>query len=66
MDEHFRTAPLASNLPVRLGLLDVWYRNFHGFTSRSIAPYHSALRRCAGLLAAVGDGEQRQACGRVR
>ena len=42
MDEHFRTAPLAQNLPVRLGLLDVWYRNFHGFTSRSIAPYHSA------------------------
>jgi glucose-6-phosphate isomerase len=45
---------------VRLGLLDVWYRNFHGFTSRSIAPYHSALR-AAGLFAAAGDGEQRQA-----
>jgi glucose-6-phosphate isomerase len=45
MDEHFRTAPLEQNLPVRLGLLDVWYRNFHGFTSRSVAPYHSALRR---------------------
>ena len=45
MDEHFRTAPLAANLPVRLGLLDVWYRNFHGFGSRSIAPYHSALKR---------------------
>jgi glucose-6-phosphate isomerase len=45
MDEHFRTAPLAQNLPVRLGLLDVWYRNFHGFTSRCIAPYHAALRR---------------------
>ena len=29
MDEHFRTAPLAQNLPVWLGLLDVWYRNFH-------------------------------------
>jgi hypothetical protein len=27
--------PLARNLPVQLGLLDVWYRNFHGFTSRS-------------------------------
>ncbi len=45
MDEHFCTAPLAQNLPVRLGLLDVWYRNFHGFTSRNLAPYHSALRR---------------------
>ncbi|WP_332777489.1 glucose-6-phosphate isomerase [Polaromonas sp.] len=50
MDEHFRTAPLESNLPVRLGLLDVWYRNFHGFTSRSIAPYSSALRRLPAYL----------------
>ncbi|HWI78036.1 MAG TPA: glucose-6-phosphate isomerase [Ramlibacter sp.] len=50
MDVHFATAPLANNLPVRLGLLDVWYRNFHGFTSRSIAPYHSALRRLPAYL----------------
>ncbi|WP_210544412.1 glucose-6-phosphate isomerase [Rhodoferax sp. PAMC 29310] len=50
MDEHFRTTPLAQNLPVRLGLLDVWYRNFHGFTSRSIAPYHSALGRVPAYL----------------
>ncbi len=50
MDEHFRTAPLARNLPVRLGLLDVWYRNFHGFTSRSIAPYHAALKRYPAYL----------------
>jgi len=50
MDEHFRTQPLAQNLPVRLGLLDIWYRNFHGFTSRSIAPYSSALRRLPAYL----------------
>ncbi len=50
MDEHFRTAPLARNLPVRLGLLDVWYRNFHGFTSRCIAPYHAALGRYSAYL----------------
>ena len=50
MDEHFRSAPLEQNLPIRLGLLDVWYRNFHGFTSRSIAPYHSALRRLPAYL----------------
>jgi glucose-6-phosphate isomerase len=50
MDEHFRTAPLARNLPVRLGLLDVWYRNFHGFTSRSVAPYHAALKRYPAYL----------------
>lgn len=50
MDEHFRSAPLARNLPVRLGLLDVWYRNFHGFSSRSVAPYHSALKRYPAYL----------------
>ena len=50
MDEHFRRASLENNLPVRLALLDVWYRNFHGFTSRSIAPYHSALRRLPAYL----------------
>ena len=50
MDEHFASAPLERNLPVRLALLDVWYRNFHGFSSRSIAPYHSALRRLPAYL----------------
>ena len=50
MDQHFQTAPLEVNLPVRLGLLDVWYRNFLGYTSRSIAPYHSALRRLPAYL----------------
>ncbi|UXH77776.1 glucose-6-phosphate isomerase [Roseateles amylovorans] len=50
MDQHFRTAPLARNLPVLLGLLDVWYRNFHGFTSRSVAPYHQGLRRLPAYL----------------
>jgi glucose-6-phosphate isomerase len=50
MDAHFATAPLEKNLPVRLGLLDVWYRNFHGFTSRCVAPYHSALRRFPAYL----------------
>ena len=50
MDEHFRSTALEHNLPVRLALLDLWYRNFHGFTSRSIAPYHSALRRVPAYL----------------
>jgi glucose-6-phosphate isomerase len=50
MDAHFREAPLARNLPVRLGLLDLWYRNFHGFSSRNIAPYHSALRHLPAYL----------------
>ncbi|MEY4732575.1 MAG: Glucose-6-phosphate isomerase [Pseudomonadota bacterium] len=50
MDQHFQTAPLEANLPVRLGFLDVWYRNFLNYTSRSIAPYHSALRRVPAYL----------------
>jgi glucose-6-phosphate isomerase len=50
MDRHFATAPLAQNLPVLLGLLDVWYRNFHGFASRSVAPYHQGLHRLPAYL----------------
>jgi glucose-6-phosphate isomerase len=50
MDEHFATAPAAKNLPLLLGLIDVWYRNFHGFTSRSVAPYHQGLKRLPAYL----------------
>lgn len=50
MDEHFRTTEMARNLPVRLALLDVWYRNFHGFGNRCIAPYSHALRRLPAYL----------------
>lgn len=50
MDRHFAQAPLARNLPVLLGLLDVWYRNFHRFTSRSVAPYHQGLARLPAYL----------------
>ena len=66
MDEHFRSAPLAQNLPVRLGLLDLWYRNFHGFTSRCIAPYHSALKRLPAYLQQLemeSNGKQVDASG---
>lgn len=50
MDRHFREAPLDRNLPVRMALLDVWYRDFHAFASRSVAPYHSGLRRLPAYL----------------
>ena len=50
MDQHFATAPLHANLPVQLGLLDVWYRNFHQFSSRSVAPYHQGLKRFPAYL----------------
>ncbi len=66
MDEHFRVTPLEQNLPVRLALLDVWYRNFHSFTSRSIAPYHSALSRWPAYLQQLemeSNGKQVDASG---
>jgi len=68
MDEHFRTAPMAQSLPVRLGLLDVWYRNFHGFGSRNIAPYSSALRRLPAYLQQLemeSNGKQVDASGQT-
>ncbi|MGY8905098.1 MAG: glucose-6-phosphate isomerase [Burkholderiales bacterium] len=68
MDQHFCTAPLERNLPVRLGLLDVWYRNFCGFASRNIAPYHSALRRLAAYLQQLemeSNGKRYDAQGQV-
>ena len=43
MDEHFRTAPPARNLPVLLGLLAVWNSNFLGSPSQLIAPYAQDL-----------------------
>jgi glucose-6-phosphate isomerase len=67
MDRHFATAPFPDNLPVRLGLLDVWYRNFHHFTSRSVAPYHSALRRLPAYLQQLemeSNGKRVDATGR--
>jgi len=44
MDRHFLTAPPAQNLPVLLGLLDVWYASFWGFGSRALLPYDQGLR----------------------
>lgn len=50
MDEHFTQTPLARNLPVLLGLMDVWYRNFKGYSSRCVVPYHHGLRRLPAYL----------------
>ncbi|HVK95979.1 MAG TPA: glucose-6-phosphate isomerase [Noviherbaspirillum sp.] len=45
MDQHFRTAPLEHNMPVIQAMMGIWYRNFFGTSSLSIAPYHQDLRR---------------------
>jgi glucose-6-phosphate isomerase len=50
MDRHFAQAPLERNLPALLGLVDLWYRNFHRFGSRSVAPYHQGLARLPAYL----------------
>jgi glucose-6-phosphate isomerase len=50
MDEHFRTAPLASNLPVILGLLTVWYTDFFDAQTMAVLPYEQYLKRFPAYL----------------
>ena len=50
MDEHFRTAPLAENLPVLMGLLAVWYRDFFGAQTVGVMPYDQYLKRFPAYL----------------
>ena len=50
LDEHFRTAPLADNLPVLLALVAVWNQNLQGTTSQAILPYDGRLHRFAAYL----------------
>jgi glucose-6-phosphate isomerase len=50
MDQHFLTAPLASNLPVLLGTLAVWYRDFFGFGTVGVMPYEQYLSRFPAYL----------------
>jgi glucose-6-phosphate isomerase len=50
MDEHFRTAPLEANLPVLMGLLAVWYRDFFGAQTVGVMPYEQYLKRFPAYL----------------
>jgi glucose-6-phosphate isomerase len=50
MDQHFRTAPAARNLPLLLGLLTVWYNNFFGAQTIGIMPYAANLARFPAYL----------------
>jgi len=50
MDEHFRTAPFAQNLPVLMGLLGVWYHNFFGAETLAVLPYNHYLSRFSAYL----------------
>ena len=50
MDEHFRTAPFARNLPVLMGLLAIWYNNFFGAQTVGVFPYEQYLKRFPAYL----------------
>jgi len=50
MDEHFRTAPLASSLPVLMGVLAVWYRDFFDAATVGVMPYEQYLKRFPAYL----------------
>ncbi len=50
MDEHFRTAPLAHNLPVLLGLIGIWHRDICNYPARAILPYDQRLLRLPAYL----------------
>jgi glucose-6-phosphate isomerase len=50
MDEHFRAAPFAQNLPVLMGLLSVWYNNFFGAQTVGVFPYDQYLKRFPAYL----------------
>jgi glucose-6-phosphate isomerase len=50
MDEHFRTAPFAQNLPVLMGLIGIWNTNFLGAHTQAVLPYAQYLKRFPAYL----------------
>ena len=50
IDLHFRTAPFEGNLPVLMGLIGVWYRNFLGYQTHAVLPYSQDLARFPAYL----------------
>jgi len=50
VDEHVASTPLAQNVPVLMGLLNVWYTNFLGAQSHAVLPYAQQLSRFAAYL----------------
>lgn len=50
MDQHFRSAPFAKNLPVLMGLLGIWNSNFFGAQTVAVLPYAQYLKRLPAYL----------------
>jgi glucose-6-phosphate isomerase len=63
MDEHFRSAPLDRNLPVLMGMIGIWYRNFFKSQSYLVAPYSEALHFLPSYLQQLEmESNGKQAC----
>lgn len=50
VDEHFRTAPPEANAPLLMGLLGIWYGNFHDAQSHAVLPYSHYLSKFTAYL----------------
>jgi glucose-6-phosphate isomerase len=50
MDEHFRTTPFESNMPVIMGMLGIWYHNFFGAPTHAVLPYDQYMHRFTAYL----------------
>jgi glucose-6-phosphate isomerase len=50
MDEHFRTAPFARNMPALMGVLGIWYNDFFGAQTVAVLPYEQYLKRFPAYL----------------
>jgi glucose-6-phosphate isomerase len=50
IDEHFRSAPFARNLPVLMALLGIWYNDFFGAQTVAVLPYDQYLKRFPAYL----------------
>lgn len=50
MDRHFRTAPLERNIPIMMGVLGIWYRNFWAYPAHLLLPYDDRLAKLAKFI----------------
>jgi len=50
MDQHFKSAPLAENIPILLALIGIWYTNFFEAESYAIIPYNQVLHKLPGFV----------------
>ena len=50
MDQHFQNSPPETNMPLLMGLLELWYCNFHGAGNHVVLPYDHSLQRLPDFL----------------